>query len=140
MLTLAGCWVRQIVSISESNYYFLVVGSCIAAMGQPFLINPTSKVSSAWFGDKEVNCIFSQIQRAFATSFGSMSMPLGCLISFVLPSLIIGDKDKGDMGQQHVTLYLIISNVIMTFCCVPCVIFMKEKPPSPPSCANEGVP
>jgi sugar phosphate permease len=44
-----------------------------------------SKLAFNWFGDKE---------RGMATAIGSMSMPLGMLMSFILPSTIFDDSDK----------------------------------------------
>lgn len=60
-------------------------------------------------------------------------MPFGCLISFIIAPLIIGNDDIGDEGKQHVSNYVLVSNLITTLCCVPSLIFMREKPPSPPS-------
>jgi hypothetical protein len=61
-----------------------------------------------------------------------MAMPLGCLISFLLPSALVNDTDAGDEGKGHIKLYVTIQNIIMTLLCLPPIILMKEKPPSPP--------
>jgi hypothetical protein len=61
-----------------------------------------------------------------------MAMPLGCLISFLLPSALVSDSDAGDIGKSHIALYITIQNIIMTLCCIPPIVLMREKPPSPP--------
>lgn len=50
-------------------------------------MNNPSKLASNWFGDKE---------RGIATAVGSMAVPIGMLISFVLPNTIISDQDGLD--------------------------------------------
>jgi hypothetical protein len=40
--------------IAVSGFYMMLIGSIVAAVGQPFLLNTISKVASTWFGDKEV--------------------------------------------------------------------------------------
>ncbi len=47
-------------------------------------MNNSAKLASNWFGDKE---------RGIATAVGSMAVPIGMLISFVLPNAIITNDD-----------------------------------------------
>lgn len=95
-------------------------------MGQPFLMNNPSKLASNWFGDKE---------RGMATAVGSMAIPLGMLISFVLPNAVMEDSDSRDIetGKRHFDLYILIQTLLMTVLSLPALIFMQEEPPSPPS-------
>lgn len=72
---LMGSWIRLFIMFSD-NFVPYFVGSIIAAIGQPFLMNIPSKIASTWFGDKE---------RAIATAVGSVSVPIGTVISFILP-------------------------------------------------------
>jgi len=83
-------------------------------------------VASNWFGDKE---------RGIATALGSMAMPLGTLIGFILPNAFISDDDYTDIekGKNAFVLYLLISTIIMTILSLPALIFTQEEPPSPPS-------
>lgn len=98
----------------------------MAAAGQPFLLNTVSKLAFSWFGDKE---------RAMATAIGSMSMPLGMLFSFILPSMIFDDSDKDnkDEARSHFKLYLLVQTIIISVFCIPAIIFLRETPLSPPS-------
>lgn len=72
---LIGSWIRMFVVFSN-NFSPYFIGATISAASQPFLMNIPSKVASTWFGDKE---------RAIATAVGSVSVPIGTVISFVLP-------------------------------------------------------
>lgn len=46
------------------------------------MLSAPAKLSMLWFGDNE---------RAIATTFGSMAVPLGCLLAFVLPNWFVND-------------------------------------------------
>lgn len=78
IFTMTGCWIR--LTIALSTYTVFLVGSAIGGLGQPFLMNNSAKLASNWFGDKE---------RGIATAVGSMAVPIGMLISFVLPNTVI---------------------------------------------------
>ena len=67
-------------------------GSAVAAFGQVCFLNSISKVASVWFGGN---------QRALSTALGSLSTPLGAIIGFVLPSLLLSESDeaKKEVGQ-----------------------------------------
>ena len=89
------------------------------------------KIASTWFGDKE---------RALATAVGSVSIPVGAFIAFMLPSTVIEQTDFEDViaGRKHYETYLFIQTIIITLMSIPPLIFIRESPPSPPSVvANE---
>lgn len=119
-----GSWIRLFIGLTD--FYMLLVGAGIAAAGQPFLMNNTSKVSSNWFGDKE---------RGIATAIGSMSVPIGMLFSFVLPNAFISNDDVGDIehGKHKFLMYLLTQTIIISLFSIPAIILMREEPPSPPS-------
>jgi sugar phosphate permease len=50
-------------------------------------MNTASKLATTWFGDKE---------RGVATAFGGLSMPVGCIIGFAMPALMITEGDSKD--------------------------------------------
>jgi sugar phosphate permease len=54
-------------------------------------------MATTWFGDKE---------RGTATAFGSMAMPLGCLLSFLLPNLFFDSSKK--MEKNELEFYILI--------------------------------
>jgi len=64
-----------------------------------------------------------------------MSLPLGSLISFLLPNAFISDEYFTDIeeGRNAFVLYLLVSTIAMTILSIPALIFTEEEPPSPPS-------
>ncbi len=116
-----GTWFRMLVTINN-NFYFVLIGHIIASISQAFIQNPVAKMAITWFGDKE---------RGKATAFGSMSMPLGSLISFLLPNLFF--KENQRMEYSELDFYILIQSFIVTTLTVPSLIFLKEEPLSPPT-------
>lgn len=80
LFILIGAWIRCFIIFTSFMPFY--VGSFIAALGQPFLMNLPSKVASNWFGDKE---------RATASSLGALSVFIGAIISFTLPQFIFAN-------------------------------------------------
>jgi len=94
-------------------------------------MNLPSKIASTWFGDKE---------RAIATAIGSMSTPVGALITFILPSTVISQDDFTNKETGHIDFcyYIMIQTLMITLFTVPALGLMREGPPTPPSVvANE---
>lgn len=85
-----------------------------------------SKLATKWFADNE---------RALATTIGSLALPLGCIMGMVLGPMFILDSDKEDvaLGVSHIENYMFISATIVSACCVPMLLFFKEKPNHYPS-------
>lgn len=49
-LTLIGAWLRQLVTVTI-KFEVACLGTMIAAFGQVFFLNSSSKLASTWFGD-----------------------------------------------------------------------------------------
>lgn len=66
---------------------------------------------------------------------GSLALPIGCIMGFVLPALLIDDKDGHDdlAGHEIFNTYLIIQNIIVSLFTLPLLFFARDKPPTPPS-------
>ncbi|TNV72744.1 hypothetical protein FGO68_gene148 [Halteria grandinella] len=125
LFVLLGGWIRMFLTFT-GNFTPYFMGAIVAAIGQPFLMNIPSKIASTWFGDKE---------RAIATAVGSMAVPIGTVISFVLPQTCLSqnDADNPEIGKQHFSLYIMIQTFVVTLFCIPALTFIREEPPSPPS-------
>ena len=130
LFSLTGAWIRLFM-VYNKRISFFYVGSIIAGLGQPFLMNLPSKIASTWFGDKE---------RAIATAVGSMSTCVGALLTFVLPITVISESDftNKDTGHIDFCYYIMIQTLMITILTLPALSFMREGPPTPPSVvANE---
>jgi FLVCR family feline leukemia virus subgroup C receptor-related protein len=93
-----------------------------------FFFNSSTKLATTWFGDKE---------RGLATALGGIALPIGCILGFALPAIMISDDLANDKpkGKAKFMEYLIVQNIITSVCTVPTLLFAREKPPTPPSSA-----
>ena len=64
-------------------------------------INNTSRIASVWFGDK---------QRGLSTALGSLSLSLGAIAGFIIPSLIINEHDELEVsvGKTKFIEYMVV--------------------------------
>lgn len=63
-------------------------------------MNNPSKVASNWFGDKE---------RGLATAIGSMALPVGMIISFILPNAFLSSNvTDPEEGKHSFVLFLLV--------------------------------
>jgi MFS family permease len=121
-LTALGAWVR---SLAYLEFWYILAGSFIAAIGQPFLISPPAKVAGIWFKPERVRTK----QRTMATTIASMSNPLGVGLGFVIPPIIVtSDHSKTQVGNLML-IQAIISSVIF----VLTLLFFTSKPKTAPS-------
>ncbi len=124
LLIIVGSWIRCFIIFTGFTPFF--IGSFIAALGQPFVMNLPSKVASNWFGDKE---------RATASSLGALSVFIGAVLSFTLPQFIFANDYTGhlDEGRRDFCMFLMIQTLLISVFAIPALSFVKEEPPSPPS-------
>lgn len=123
---LLGAWIRLLVNY---NFYTVVLGQVIMALGQPFMLSAPAKLSAVWFGDDE---------RAIATTLGSLAAPIGAVTGFLLPLPLISDSDVGgNISKSHSKCvffrYLLVQNVIITVLGLPIIFLIRNQPPTPPS-------
>jgi len=85
-----------------------------------------SKLATIWFADNE---------RALATTIGSLSTPIGCIIGMVIGPIFVSeiDKWKPEQGKISIQYYLFISAIICTGLSIWMIFFFKEKPKFYPS-------
>eukprot|EP01095_Lingulamoeba_sp_RSL-Kostka_P005943 TRINITY_DN1811_c0_g1_i2.p1 TRINITY_DN1811_c0_g1~~TRINITY_DN1811_c0_g1_i2.p1 ORF type:complete len:367 (+),score=99.90 TRINITY_DN1811_c0_g1_i2:310-1410(+) len=98
-------------------FWLLFIAQTIGAIVQPFILNAPPLIAANWFPDKE---------RALATTIASVANPVGVAVGFVMPPLLVGDNDR-------VELLLLVQGIIVAIMCVVVIIFVREKPPTPPS-------
>ena len=79
----AGAWTRLLIA-EFPNFLVVCIGSLLVAFGQVCMVNSVSKVASMWFSDK---------QRSLSTALGGISIPFGSIVGFILPSMILNEKD-----------------------------------------------
>lgn len=131
-LLLAGAWMRLLVN-ATGRFEAACLGSIFAAFGQTFFYNCASKLASQWFGENE---------RTLSTVLGSISLPIGSIVGFVLPTIMISEKDlqNPDDGKDKILLYIWIQCILVTLAVGNLLIHARDKPPTPPSLSASQVP
>jgi hypothetical protein len=79
-----GAWFRMLL-VPTSNFGMVCIGSILTAFGQVCYLLSVSKISSIWFADN---------QRSISTAIGGISIALGSIIGFVLPTFFLKDEYK----------------------------------------------
>ncbi|MCE7749781.1 MAG: major facilitator superfamily domain-containing protein 7 [Candidatus Heimdallarchaeota archaeon] len=105
----------------SDQYHWVLIFQIGCAIGQPFLLNSFTKVSTNWFPEKE---------KALATSLGTMFVLLGVLLGMLItPMLLIPAGDP--------TLVLYIYGGLALAFMVIYLIFVKDKPETPPNAYSD---
>ncbi|CDW86047.1 UNKNOWN [Stylonychia lemnae] len=113
VFTIIGCWLRMLVLIS-GNFYLMFPGNIHCGIAQVFFQNTGGRLAT----------------RALATAVGGLSLPIGCLMGFIVPVLFFGGNGN---KQEAFKKYILAQNIIVTALSVPILIAAREKPPHPPS-------
>lgn len=130
-LTTVGCVIRWIGGFSreESNldasgsYTLVCLGTIIVALGQPFYLNMSAKLSSAWFNTEE---------RDTSTTLCSMANPLGKALGSAFSALFIS-VEPDTLKIRGVSNLLFIQLVVATCATGLVLLFFDSKPPTPPT-------
>ena len=68
-----------------------------------------------------------------ATTVGGLSIPLGAIIGFAVPTIFISSNDSGEHGKNDFKDYLLTQNIIITVFTAPLLFTAADRPPTPPS-------
>lgn len=123
-MNLVSCWIRYasvFVSDPHGAFGVLMLGQCIGGIAQPIFTNLPSRIAGDWFPVSE---------RDLGTVVGAMSNPVGNAIGSVVPSLVV--SAVGDIPAL-----LLGESIASTVLAVLVVLFVKDRPPSPPSAGAE---
>jgi len=102
------------------NFTLLLVAQTGIAIGQPFLLNAITKLSSRWFPMSE---------RATASGLGTLSMYIGILAGMIATPFIVLHSGISSM--------LYIYGILSMGAAVVFLVFSKEGPPSAPCLPGE---
>ncbi len=98
----------------STQYYWVLIFQIGCAIGQPFLLNSFTKVSSNWFRVEE---------KALATSLGTAFILIGVLLGMLITPFLV----PGSSLTTMLYIYGGIALGLMVFY----LIFVKDKPPTP---------
>jgi MFS family permease len=117
----------MVKGLYADSYNAILISSFGLAVGQPFILNAITKVGAEWFPLEE---------RATAAGLGALSQYLGFVVAMALTPVLFklyGGLEGGGMKGMLMT-YGIASVVIA----VLFFIFIKDKPPTPPTLKQEA--
>ena len=99
-----------------NNYSLVLIFQIGIAVGQPFILNAVTKLSANWFPEDE---------RTMATGLALLSQFLGIAICMILSPVLVVGSDLGALNLVYGIIAL-IAGVLF-------VIFVRDRPPTPPS-------
>lgn len=102
--------------LAFNNYALVLIFQIGIAVGQPFILNAVTKLSANWFPEDE---------RTMATGLAMLSQFLGIALCMVISPVLVIGNDLGTLNLVYGIMAL-IAGVLF-------VIFVKDRPPTPPS-------
>ena len=105
----------------STQYHWVLIFQIGCAIGQPFLLNSFTKVSTNWFPEEE---------KALATSLGTMFVLLGVLLGMLITPFLLSPA-----GSPTLMLY-IYGGIALGFM-VLYLAFVRDKPESPPNAYSD---
>ena len=107
------------------DYTLVVIAQTGLAVAQPFIINAATKVAAQWF---------PLLERALAVGIATLAQFIGIIIVMVASPLMIKTEISGVYD---------LSSMLMTYGLISCagavilLIFLREKPPTPPEIVEQ---
>lgn len=115
-------WIRyssSFVADPHAAFGVLMLGQSLGALAQPIFTNLPSRIGGDWFPTSE---------RDVATVIAALSNPLGNAAGSVVPSVIVN-------GPDDIPALLLYQGIWCTAIAVLVIIFVRDRPPTPPSAA-----
>ena len=106
--------------IFPGDYTLVVIAQTGLAVAQPFILNAATKVAVQWF---------PLIERALAVGIATLAQFLGIIIVMICTPFMIQTENAGVYD---------LSSMLMTYGLISCggavilLVFLREKPPTPP--------
>lgn len=103
-----------------SDYTLVVIAQTGLAVAQPFIINAATKVAVQWF---------PLLERALAVGISTLAQFIGIIIVMICTPLMI---ETDMVGVYDLSSMLMTYGLISGAGAVIMLIFLREKPPTPP--------
>ncbi len=103
-----------------SDYTLVVIAQTGLAVAQPFIINAATKVAVQWF---------PLLERALAVGISTLAQFIGIIIVMICTPLMI---ETDMVGVYDLSSMLMTYGLISGAGAVILLIFLREKPPTPP--------
>ncbi|KAJ1401304.1 major facilitator superfamily domain-containing protein [Ochromonadaceae sp. CCMP2298] len=129
LLSTCGCFVRLVGVLlrnevgAAASYSFVLVGTMMVGLAQPFYLNMPAKVATTWFGVAE---------RDIGTTLCSLANPLGSAVGSFLPPMLVTGTSQHDISAG-LQLLLSVQLGITAFALLLIFLLFREMPPTFPS-------
>ncbi|XP_059143439.1 heme transporter FLVCR2-like isoform X2 [Physella acuta] len=127
LLNALGAWLKC-ASVSSDRFWLLMIAQTICAISQIWVLGIPARLAAVWFGPNEVST---------ATSLGVFGNQVGIAVGFLIPPMLVpNSKDRDTMASDFYCMFYIgaaVTSVIF----ILIVIFLRDKPPQPPSRAQQ---
>ena len=130
--TCIGSWVK-VLATGQASWCFPVLfcGQTIVAISQVFILGIPAELAAAWFPSTQVST---------SCAIGVFGNQLGIALGFVIPpSVIRMQKEESDLhliGTDLFHMFLAVA-IITSISFILIVVAFKDRPPTPPSRAQE---
>ena len=102
--------------VAFDSYLLVLIFQIGIGVGQPFILNAITKLSANWFPDDE---------RTTATGLALISQFLGIALAMFITPILVPSNDLLPMLITYGIISLIFGVIF--------VVFVKDKPPTPPT-------
>ncbi|MBN2157123.1 MAG: MFS transporter [Candidatus Lokiarchaeota archaeon] len=103
-------------AFNNTNFLWVLLMQIGIAIGQPFVLNASTKVAATWFTENE---------KTMATGLGTMSVLLGSIIGMVVSPILF--------EAYSMNVLLLSYGIFGIGISVLYIMFVRQKPPSPPN-------
>lgn len=103
------------------SYSMVVIAQIMLALGQPFILTAATKVAGLWFPIHE---------RATAVGIATLAQFLGIIVVMILTPLLLTQSEQ---GLYNIPKMLMFYGIVSAIGAVLLLLFLKEKPPTPPA-------
>lgn len=123
ILHTVGTFIRY-MGTDVDGFGYISVGQLFIAAAGPFVLAIPPELAAVWFGEHE---------RAIATSIGMLMGYVGVAVGFLQPTLMVPDSKDFKSTRDGIQNLLWFQAAFSSITLVLVVLFVKERPSSPPS-------
>ncbi len=107
-----------------ADYALLLLGTCLAALAQPMLLNLPTDLAGQWFAVR---------QRDLVTSLAFMCSPLGNAVGVALAPAFVATGDDPAAAKAGLRTFLLVQFVVVAATTLWAWQGVRDRPPTPPS-------
>ncbi|XP_048007025.1 uncharacterized MFS-type transporter C09D4.1-like [Leguminivora glycinivorella] len=114
----------KLFSASPGSFYVTLAGQTVVAVAQVLMLSVPQKLSSIWFGEREVSS---------ACSIGVFGFQFGLVVGFFLPPILVSDhNDPNEIGEDLFKMFIYFA-VTSSLVAVLVIFTFKAEPSLPPT-------